>query len=125
MSENYKSMYLELNHVLLEAVSSHQEVVLCDMPDLLLRMKIAATYSLQELETIFNEILNKVVRGEGPIVSDAAAYYHFPEVFCAPRDEYMAALLHEIAQEEGVEQINCYIGNVHVKPISRLCNTNA
>ena len=62
MSENYKSMYLELNQLLLEAVSCHHEVVLCDMPDLLLRMKIAATYSLQELEAIFNEILNKVVR---------------------------------------------------------------
>ena len=30
---------------------------------------------------------------------DVAAYYYYPEVFQKPRDEYMAAMLYEIASE--------------------------
>ena len=94
------------------------------MPTLLLRMKLVADYSLEELEDIFNTVLRKVVEAKGPLVSDAAAVYYFPEVFNAPQDEYMAALLHEVATEHDHKQIDSYIGNIHIRPISRLWSTN-
>ena len=98
-------------------------MALIDMPEVLLRMRIASEHTLDELKEILNEILTRVYVGRsGPDLPDAAAFYHFPEVFQKPRDEYIAALLHTIATDssENYESILCYLGNVHVKPVSRL-----
>ena len=84
------------------------------MPDLLLRMKVVASHSLQEIQQIFNFVLNKVAKtGDDP---GLLALYYFPEVFAKPRDEYVASMLFEMATdmqgEEGYKQINAYLGNV-------------
>jgi hypothetical protein len=34
--------------------------VLIDMPEVLLRMKIASEYSLKELQTVFNTVANRI-----------------------------------------------------------------
>ena len=100
---------------------------MCDMPTLLLRMRICEEHSLEELVSIFNYILSKIQRQDGPLQPQAAALYHFPKVFSEPRDQYIASFLHEVCNEtkdgEGYSQVNAYIGNVHVKPISRLWQT--
>lgn len=74
------------------------DVALVDMPEVLLRMKVANSHSLVELQEIFNIVMNKLAKKEGPCISSAsAAVYYFPEVFAQPRDEYVAAMLKEIA----------------------------
>lgn len=66
-------------------------------------------------------------------MTDLAALYYFPEVFCQPRDEYMAALLQDIAddvtsmrtKDNGLMQSMCaYVGKVHKPPVMRLLRTN-
>jgi len=139
MKENITNFF-ELNSVLEQLLISQQEFVMIDMPEILLRMRIGNMYSLAELNQIFNEVLNKVSRCKAndptPDVPELAALYHFPEVFQKPRDEYMTALLTEIAQsmrgkmegdEErvtGFDRITCYMGNIHVSPVTRLWRTN-
>ena len=99
------------------------------MPELLLRMHIVINHSLDEIKQMFNFILNKISRGSGPCLTpDAAALYYFPEVFAKPRDEYITAMLYEIANDtrndgDGYKNISAYVGNVQIKPISRLWNT--
>ena len=58
----------------------------------------------------------------------SAAMYYFPDVFCRPRDEYVAAMIKELAlftneEGQGLSAISCYLGNIHVKPTLRLLNT--
>lgn len=106
------------------------DVALIDMPEILLRMKIANNHSLEELQDIFNFIMNKMASKQGPCISTAhAALYYFPEVFSKPRDEYVAAMIKELAMQSsdddnvGHQAISCYLGNVHVQPTLRLLNT--
>lgn len=132
MSENYNSNFPKINQIVIEALAYGQQVVLIDMPEVLLRLKIAQNHSLEELRIILNQILNKIVSNkQGPQTADAAAYFYFPEVFSRPRDEYVAAFLHEIAQDEtsievsaeekkGYENILAYVGNLHAKPVNRM-----
>lgn len=59
----------------------------------------------------------------------------YPEIFQAPRDEYLYAFLRKLAEDEGknlsvpledqpaAEVIDVYLGNLHVSPVSRLWNT--
>ena len=98
-----------------------------DMPELLLRMKIGASYSLDELNKIFNSILNHVANPNNPFnMGSIAALAYFPHVFASPRDEYVTAMLYEMATDTssddntGIESILAFTGNVHVKPAKRL-----
>lgn len=100
------------------------------MPEVLLRMKVANNHSLKELQEIFNIVMNKVKSKQGPCISTAtAALYYFPDVFAQPRDEYIAAMLKEIAmhrsetEDSGIFNMSCYLGNVHVSPIMRILKT--
>jgi hypothetical protein len=96
------SNFYELeNSILTDILLSKKDFVLIDMPEVMLRMKVASMYSLDQLKDIFNDILNKVSQAkEGdPRLPDVAAYYYYPEIFQKPRDEYMAAMLHEIAND--------------------------
>ena len=43
-----------------------ENVVMCDMPALLLRMKIVENHSLDDLRDIFDFVLNKVANRSGP-----------------------------------------------------------
>ena len=53
--------YEEVQQAFLQALMvGGDNVVMCDMPALLLRMKIVQTYSLEELRDIFDFVLNKV-----------------------------------------------------------------
>jgi hypothetical protein len=70
------------------------------MPEVLLRMKVASNHTLEELQGIFNQVLNKVAAGDGPPTADVAALLYFPEVFQRPRDEYVASLINTIAADE-------------------------
>ena len=129
MTEQSHSKFFEINELLLQAVMTNMDIALIDMPEILLRMKIAHNHSLAELQEMFNFIMNKLARQEGPCSStDTAALYYFPEVFQKPRDEYVAAMIKEIAmhsgeQNEGMSAMSCYLGNVHVAPITRMLKT--
>lgn len=67
-----------------------------EMPAVMLRMKIAETYTLEQLVEMFNFVLEKLQNKQGPAQPAAAAMYYFPDVFNKPRDQYIAALLHEV-----------------------------
>ena len=54
LSDNYNSHFPRLNHIVLEAIASGSEIALIDMPEVLLRLKIAEKYSLDELKSILN-----------------------------------------------------------------------
>ena len=72
----------QLNDVVMQGLLSGRDIALVDMPEILLRMKIGASYSLKELQDIFNVVMNKLAKKEGPCMSTAsAALYYFPEVF--------------------------------------------
>jgi hypothetical protein len=117
------SYFPRISQITLEALSRGNNVALVDMPEVLLRMKIASEYSLDDLKAILNDILTKVFHGRsGPDLPDACALYHHAEIFQKPRDDYVAALLHTLAkdEEEKYDSMLCYLGNVNVKPVSRL-----
>ena len=89
------------NTVLFEMLLGKREFVMIDMPEVMFRMKVASLYTLEQLKEIFNDLLNKIAnakQGE-PRLPDVAALYYYPDVFLKPRDEYMAALLHEMAND--------------------------
>ena len=52
------------------------------------------------MQEMFNHIMNKIEKRQGPIQPGAAALYHFPEVFQKLRDEYMHALLMKLVSDE-------------------------
>ena len=80
------------------AILSQTNIALIDMPELLLRMKIVNDYSLTEIQQIFNYVLNKVYREKRYCTTpDVAALNLFPDVFAKQRDEYITAMLHDIA----------------------------
>ena len=51
------------------------------MPEILLRMQIVNNHSLLEMQDMFNLIMNRISKKQGPLDSGTAALYHFPEVF--------------------------------------------
>ena len=114
VSEENISKHEELNHLMLQAILTNRPIALIDMPDILLRMKVVANHSLQEIQQIFNFVLNKVAKTGDP--PGLTALYYFPEVFAKPRDEYVASMLFEMATdmqgENGYNQINAYLGNL-------------
>lgn len=127
LSAKYKSIFYEINNTLCEALLSRIPVVLADMPELLLRMKLGSQFSLQELKEIFNVVMNKIRKEQGPLDPGAAALFHFPEVFLKPKDEYLNAIIRNIADDdprENPEAMSVYTGNVHVSPVARIWNTN-
>lgn len=99
-----------------------------------MRMQIANKYTLEELQEIFNQIMIKIDKRQGPLQPGAAALFHYPEIFQMLRDEYIYSIIQKIVNEESVpgedgeqppelEMIDVYLGNIHVSPISRLWNT--
>ena len=97
------------------------------MPALLYRMKICESYTLEELDGIFNYLRSKIQINDGPSQFQAAAVYHFPEVFIEFKDQYVASILHEIClfyeNLQAYDSINAYVGNTDVKPLCRLFQT--
>ena len=95
------------------------------MPEALFRMQIARMVTLQELERIFNQVLNAAQRRK---VSDRSqlqliANELFPELFVQPKDEYMARMMHEVAKSfagNPERTVLSFLGNCHVSPVSRL-----
>ena len=113
-----------------------------DMPEVLLRMKIASEYSLKELQTVFNTVANRINKKQIVPVPALAAQELFPEIFVRPRDEYIQKIMKEIVESESLkvkmedqenpitekelDQSNCilvYTGSIHVAPLSRAWNT--
>jgi len=94
--------FLEVCDITMLSLLTNVDIALVDMPELLLRMKIAHSHSLAELQDIFNFIMQKLKQRDGPCVSaSSAAIYYFPDVFARPRDEYVAAMIKEIAMHTG------------------------
>ena len=60
ISNDKPSMFYELNNLLIEAISVGVPVVMVDMPEVLLRMKIGNDLTLKELEDIFNTVVNRI-----------------------------------------------------------------
>ena len=63
-SDYSQSQFYEINHLVQECLAAGLPTVLIDMPEILLRMKIGKERSLAELEAIFNNVANKIHRGE-------------------------------------------------------------
>ena len=133
-SETHPSIFFELNRIIIESLISGTPTVLCDKSEILTRMHLGEKYSLKELQDIFNSIMNKIYKKDGPLIPGAAALFHFPEIFQKPKDEYIASLLKKIVNEqpevgkEGeiypqMDTIDLYVGNIHVSPIARMWNT--
>ena len=55
------SKHEELNHIMLQAIMNEVPIAMIDMPEILLRMKVVTDYSLEEIQKIFNHVLNRVV----------------------------------------------------------------
>ena len=94
--------YYDIDHaVLFELLAAKKDFVMIDMPELMLRMKVASMYTLDQLKDIFNDILNKIANAKpgDPRFPDVAALYYYPDIFQKPRDDYMAAMLYEIASD--------------------------
>lgn len=51
------------------------------MPELLLRWHLGEKYTLDEMKELFNSIMNKIAKKDGPLIPAAAALYHYPEIF--------------------------------------------
>ena len=117
-TDENQSRHFEINQIICQALMSQTDVALIDMPELLLRMHVVANHSIAEIQQMFNFILNKISRQSGPcLTADVAALYYFPEVFAKPRDEYVAAMLYEIANDtredgKGYSSISAYVGNL-------------
>lgn len=71
--------------------------VMIDIPEIVLRLQIGNDYTLDELNKIFNDIANKIRRGEVTPDTSLAAQILYPEVFLKPREAYMQRILQEIA----------------------------
>lgn len=54
--------FIDVNDVLMHTVLSTSEIALIDMPEILLRMKVAHEHSLDDLKGIFNFVMNRVAR---------------------------------------------------------------
>ncbi len=53
-SKLHPSIFYELNRIQIEAVMTNNLTVLCDMPEILNRMKISSLYSLSDMQEMFN-----------------------------------------------------------------------
>jgi hypothetical protein len=84
---------------LIEALEAGIPTVMVDMPEILLRMKIANEFSLKELEKIFNKVCGKIKRGESQPIPPLVAQELFPEIFVRPREEYIYQTLKDICDE--------------------------
>ena len=93
-----QSQFHELNQFVLSAVELGIPTVLIDMPEIVLRLQIGNEHSIDELNQMFNQIANKIKRGEVTPNSAIAAQILFPEVFLKPKEEYMERILKDIAQ---------------------------
>jgi len=67
------SRFLQINDILMQGLLTNMEIALVDMPEVLLRMNIAHNHSLEDLQDIFNFIMNKVSRKEGPCLTPGQA----------------------------------------------------
>ena len=98
-SKMHPSIYYELNRIETESIITSSPTVLCDMPEILMRMKIASIYSLTEMQEIFNQVMKLIDKREGPIIPGAAALYLYPDVFQKHRDDYIYSMIRKIAEE--------------------------
>lgn len=90
-------------------------------------MHIVCNHPLDEMLDIFNNLMNFVEKGKGPIQPGAAAYFHYPEIFQKLRDQYLESYIRKVVEENtnnSLEVVDVYLGNWHVSPLSRLWNTN-
>lgn len=102
------------------------------MPDALLRMKIASEVTLSELEAIFNDSLNAVLKRTASLGEPLySAQESHPDLFLRPVDNYMRRMLQNVVEDTAHDLLNetdtydvdtqhrllCYIGNMHVDPI--------
>ncbi|CDW79079.1 UNKNOWN [Stylonychia lemnae] len=130
ISNKYPSIFHDLNRVLLEILMLNENsVLLADMPELLNRMQIASVLSLKEMQEIFDVIMNKIARKQGPLQSGAAAMYHFPEIFLKRKDQYLESFMRSVIEDDvlinqNIRHVDAYIGNIHLSPVSRIWNTN-
>ena len=57
----------------MQALLTNIDIALVDMPEVLLRMKVAHSHSLSDLQDMFNFIMNKLANKKGPCVSTSQA----------------------------------------------------
>ena len=97
-------------------------VLMCDMPALTNRIKLAQQHSIDEWRQIFDTVLNRIVQGRGPVQPRAAAYFHYPHLLNSNRDHYLTAVLQELSMQ--TREATVHMGNLHLQPVSRLWNTH-
>lgn len=59
-------------------ILNRPNIYLIDMPQLLIRLRIAEENSLESLKDMFDFVLNKVANLEGPIEPAACAHLYYP-----------------------------------------------
>lgn len=67
------SRFLQINDILMQGLLTNMDIAMVDMPEILLRMNIAHNHSLEDLQDMFNFIMNKVSKKEGPCVTPGQA----------------------------------------------------
>ncbi len=81
------------------------------------------------MQDMFNTLMNRISKEQGPLEPGTAALYHFPEIFLKRKDDYIISLIRKIIEDSDsqnfpIKNIDVYLGNIHVSPISRLWNTS-
>ena len=74
-------------------------------------------------------MLNKLEKKQGPPNAHISALYYFPEVFQSPIDEYLYSIIKRVIEgepeaENVPKNINVYLSNIHIGPLSRYFKTN-
>lgn len=122
---------------MINSVESGIPVVMIDMPEILLRMKIGNDFTLDELNKVFNTVANQIKQKKVMANPALAAQQLFPEIFLKPKDDYIRKMLKIIAEDESdriyrqgedesslqSRNILAYLGNMHVSPVSRAWET--
>ena len=73
------------------------------MPEVLFRMKVGTMVTLEELESMFNQLANMIIRGDSEMTEmNLLAQEKFPHIFVQPKDEYMSHMLLQIAESKAL-----------------------
>ena len=78
---------------MINSIESGIPVVMIDMPEILLRMKIGNDYTLEQLNKMFNTVANKIKQKKVIANPALAAQQLFPEIFLKPKDDYVRKML--------------------------------
>mmetsp|Transcript_27584 Transcript_27584/g.49737 ORF Transcript_27584/g.49737 Transcript_27584/m.49737 type:complete len:414 (+) Transcript_27584:32-1273(+) len=115
--------YPYMSRVVLSSLIDKETIVLGDMPEQLLRMKLANTLTLQDLYEIRDRSIEELNRhySANPthmVSLREVVLRHYSHLISAPRDLYITSILKEACKN--TEGIVAFVGAPHFYPILRL-----